>query len=131
MTYLKQAIQQHTAGLYTEAIESYSRAIEIDPNFALAYLDRGLTYRILKEYEKANNDFNKAIELHFEPVSTPYYQRGLIGFDQGHYNEAIVDLTKAIDLKYSPPSEIYSARGAAYIQQGKYEQATADLLSFA
>ena len=55
----------------TAAIEHFRRAIEIDPNFALAYSALGSCYvnRVLKglgqagDHEKAKNAFRKALAL--------------------------------------------------------------------
>ena len=48
---------------YSEAIADYDKAIELDPNFALAYYNRGITYRELGKEEEAKEDFKKAQEL--------------------------------------------------------------------
>jgi len=45
------------------AIESYTRAISIDPDFAEAYFNRGLTYIYTDEVEKGLADLSKAGEL--------------------------------------------------------------------
>jgi tetratricopeptide (TPR) repeat protein len=45
------------------AIDAYSRAIEIDPGFALAYFSRGQVLRGLGEVRAAVGDFSRAIEL--------------------------------------------------------------------
>ena len=45
------------------AIPLYQRAIELDPNFALAYESRGVAYRNLGELELANQDYQKAFNL--------------------------------------------------------------------
>ena len=50
---------------YDLAISDYTRAIELDPNDARSYGNRGLSYTIKAdpEYEKALVDFGKALEL--------------------------------------------------------------------
>ncbi|MGD1701691.1 tetratricopeptide repeat protein [Dapis sp. BLCC M229] len=45
-------------GDYEKAIADYDRAIQLDPEFVYAYLNRGLTYNDRGEYEKALADFN-------------------------------------------------------------------------
>jgi len=40
-------------GLYDQAIVEFKKAIEIDPNMAVAYMDLGRVYGRLKEYDKA------------------------------------------------------------------------------
>ena len=50
--------QQHKA---TPA--DYSRALELDPNFALAYSNRGATHHVLRQYERALADYGRAFDL--------------------------------------------------------------------
>ena len=51
------------AGKYQEAIEAYTKAIELDPKYAVAYYGRGLIYVVLGDYRQAIRDYDKAIEL--------------------------------------------------------------------
>ena len=46
-----------------EKISYYSKAIALDPNYAIAYNNRGSVYYDLDEYRLALNDYNKAIAL--------------------------------------------------------------------
>ncbi len=45
---------------HEKAIDCFTKAIKIDPNFAWAYCHRGLTYRVIGENDKARADFIKA-----------------------------------------------------------------------
>jgi len=79
------------SGKYEKAIECFDKAIELNPNFAWAYNNRGTAHYYLKEYEKAVEDYNKAIEL--DPKDTRAYdnrelalsklkeQKGVPGFE--------------------------------------------------
>ncbi|MDX2214761.1 MAG: tetratricopeptide repeat protein [Oculatellaceae cyanobacterium bins.114] len=44
----------------------YTRAIEINPQYSLAYNNRGLAYRDLQQYREALSDLNRAIALGLE-----------------------------------------------------------------
>ena len=44
------------------AIEEFDEAIELDPNYASAYLARGYVYRVLGQYQNAINDYTIAIQ---------------------------------------------------------------------
>ena len=63
-----------SAGAYTydeldqpeRAIEDYSQAIRLDPQYAKAYYNRGIAYGNLGQQEIANRDFAKAKELGVE-----------------------------------------------------------------
>jgi tetratricopeptide (TPR) repeat protein len=50
---------------YDEAISDCSKAIEIDPELALAYNNRGLAYYGKGEFDNAWEDFSKAESLGF------------------------------------------------------------------
>ncbi|MBM3251639.1 MAG: tetratricopeptide repeat protein [Candidatus Omnitrophica bacterium] len=45
------------------AIESYSKAISLNPEFAAAYNDLGITYETLDELDQAENSYLKCLEI--------------------------------------------------------------------
>src|SRR3990172_8362478 len=48
---------------YDEAIEAYTKAIALDPNYAQAYTNRGVAYYNKGQYDRAIEDYNRAIAL--------------------------------------------------------------------
>ncbi len=52
-------------GKYDEAIKAYDKAIEINPQLALAWSGKGLVLQDLDRTEEANAAFTKAKELGF------------------------------------------------------------------
>ena len=55
---------------FDKAIEDYTKAIKINPNYAKAYFNRGRVYRVYRWKEnqaKAAADYAKAKQLGFEP----------------------------------------------------------------
>jgi eukaryotic-like serine/threonine-protein kinase len=65
-----EALQAYTLGVKArlkksdaEAIPFFKRAIELDPNFAMAYLVLGVSYSNLGEFNMAREYFTKALEL--------------------------------------------------------------------
>lgn len=52
-----------TQGRLTQAIEQYEHAIELDQNFALAYMNIGITKYYMKKYEDAISYLNKAVAI--------------------------------------------------------------------
>ena len=88
---------QTRLGHCDKAIEHYSRAINLKPNFAIAYYHRGNTYLI-----KGNVDHNK-----------------------DNYNRAIKDFTLAIAFK-ADFAKAYNGRGNAYSAKGDYDLAIDD-----
>jgi len=74
---------------FRKAIESYGNAAAKQPNFSLAYINRGLAYMQLKDYDKAVENFNEAIRA--EPTEPKhFYKKGLA-------HEMNDELQKALD----------------------------------
>ena len=96
----------------TRASNLLGKAIEKDPNFAHAYVNRGNAFRDLKQYQKAIQDYTKAISLKPNFIMA-YNNRGNVYFDQKNYQMAIRDYNKSIAMK--PNYKLaYLNRGLAY-----------------
>ena len=61
--FLALAYQDHLSGHIQRAIENYGKAIEEDPNMALAYAARGSAYYFSDDDAPGRNDIEKAFEL--------------------------------------------------------------------
>ena len=59
-----------------QAVADYTAAIDLCPNYAKAYFNRGTVYNQLKEYQRAIADFDRAILLNNEYLDA-YYNRGI------------------------------------------------------
>ena len=111
---------------YSDAIERYDEAIELNPNYADAYLKRGTVfYYDANDYARARADFDKAIEL--QPnCDEAYVLRGdtYVYLDEA-YALAIADYDKALALrpKYA---DAYHSRGVARYWLKDYAGALAD-----
>ena len=109
---------------HSEALKLYSEAIELDPNYAMAYNNRGYTYTELKQYNQALADLNRALEL--DPaLKLAYNNRGRVYRRLNDFERALADYNKAIELdpKYSTA---YNNRGYMYDDLKQYERAIAD-----
>ena len=111
-------------GLYVEAIEDYSKAIELDPKSSRAFANRGIAKQAKGILDKAMEDYSKAIEL--DPKSAlAYTNRGNGHWAQGLLKEAIADYSKAIGIDPSYASAFHN-RGMTMQGQGLHEEAIAD-----
>jgi tetratricopeptide (TPR) repeat protein len=54
---------EYRASNYDDAMESYNKAIELKPDFADAWLNRGILHTKLNQHQKAITDFSKTIEI--------------------------------------------------------------------
>jgi Tfp pilus assembly protein PilF len=80
-----------------QAIDNYSKAIKINPNFAKAYNNRGIAYVWKKKYDLAIADFNKAIKL--DPKNgKAYNNRAIVYSYMGETDKARQDIETAKSL---------------------------------
>jgi tetratricopeptide (TPR) repeat protein len=64
--YFNRGNARYYLGNYLQAIKDYSRAIEINPSYAEAYLKRAITYYKLGDYQAGVADYNRAVEINPE-----------------------------------------------------------------
>ncbi|NTW70109.1 MAG: tetratricopeptide repeat protein [Chlorobiaceae bacterium] len=98
-TFFDEGFALHQKGDLSGAIKLYSRAIESNPAFAMAYQMRGAAQQRLKKYPQAISDYAMVIaygESYFKAVG--YYNRGVVHNMTGAYSEAITDFTLALEL---------------------------------
>jgi tetratricopeptide (TPR) repeat protein len=79
------------------AIADYTQAIELQPNYAPAYVGRGIVRRKLRDNKRAITDYNQAIRLQPD-FAEAYNNRGNDRVGLGDKKGAITDLQKAADL---------------------------------
>lgn len=109
---------------YEQAIELYTKAINLNPKYELAYNNRGIVYSHKNEFDKAIADYSKMIELN-PKSSTAYFNRCGVYLTKGNYDQALSDAKKLIELK-PDYGFAYVFRGRAYNGKGQYDLAIAD-----
>jgi len=81
-----------------KAIADFTKAVELDPEYAYAWANRGITYAHQKNVAAANDDLNKAEEI--DPrVEVIFHGRAVLAMDANDLPAAIRALTRAIDMK--------------------------------
>jgi tetratricopeptide (TPR) repeat protein len=98
--------------------------IEIDPEDASAYSNRGNAYSSLNQFQDAIKNYTKAIEIDPEYASA-YSNRGLAYSDLNQFQEAIKDYTKAVEID-PELAQAYYNRGLAYSDLNQFQQAIND-----
>jgi len=95
--YFNRGIAWENKGDLNKAIADYTKAIEINPNYAKAYNNRGLAWHNKDDYDKAIADFTRAIEI--EPkYAKAYHSRGLAWDKKGYTDKAKADYERAKKL---------------------------------
>ena len=79
------------------AVDDYTSAVGLDPQYAKAFNNRGNARATLGDLEGGVEDYDLALELDGSLTLT-YYNRGLIHYRLGNYQEAIADLERYLEL---------------------------------
>ncbi|WP_413681141.1 tetratricopeptide repeat-containing serine protease family protein [Prochlorococcus sp. MIT 1342] len=109
---------------YQGAIADLGKAIAINPQYSIAYNNRGIAKRKSKDYKGAIADYTKAIELDPQRAAA-YNNRGIAKRKSKDYKGAIADYSKAIAI--NPKHAIaYNNRGVAKRKLKDYQGAIAD-----
>lgn len=108
---------------YAEAIRSYSRALEINPNFAPAFLGRAraILGRNARDIANAKADLEKAIARDGN-YGEAYLELGLL-FIRANEPENAINILQSVEplIPYSP--QLYLYLGMAYQLSGNSEKA--------
>lgn len=106
------------------AIDDYTKAIELDPAYADAYLNRGLARNSKGQHDAAITDYNKAIEL-APDYADAYVNRSLARSSKGDAKGALADCNRAIEIQ-PQHDRAYGTRGMALYDIGDLKGAIAD-----
>ncbi|MDE0317769.1 MAG: tetratricopeptide repeat protein [Candidatus Poribacteria bacterium] len=106
-----------------KAISALTKAIEIEPKYAEAYIKRGLAYSYLAYYKKAIADYNQTLSLN-EYSADAYASRGDVYLALGDETQAINDYTAS--LKKRKNALVMSKRAKVYLETGKISAAIDD-----
>ena len=101
-----------------------TKAIELNPRFALAYRRRGWMYADNKQYNLAIADFTKAIDIN-PALRNIYLGRGFAYYNQNQHDLALPDFNKAIELE-PKNDDAYLFRGYIYYYKKQSDLALAD-----
>jgi tetratricopeptide (TPR) repeat protein len=125
-----EALKAHSLGekfLYqgdpTLAPPYFQRALELDPNFAMAYMQLGISYYITGKAGRAPECFAKAFSLR-EHTS----EREKLQIDSAYYGHVTGELDKAIQslqevIEIYKHSSSYNGLTELYTRTGQYEKA--------
>ena len=92
-----EAIEAEQSGKINRALELYTAAISLDPEFEYAYVNRGSIYSSLGKNKEAMADLDKAIKLDPKDAMA-YNNRSNLLNHLGRWKEAIQGYEKAVAL---------------------------------
>ncbi len=96
-------------GNHQQAIQEFSAAIEINPQFASAYYRRGLAYYDLGDWRQAIADYNQSLNLDARQVEV-YFARALAFLASNNLQASEIDLQVILHLapNYAQAYELYA-----------------------
>lgn len=111
-------------GQYRKALADLTALLNINADYAYAYINRGCCYQRIGDYTNAINDFSYVIQNHPSNAAVGYYLRTIIQWEQKRYDDALSDISRCIEL--SPMVDAYLWRGRLELIQGDTAQAKID-----
>ncbi len=106
---------------YSKAIESYKKAIELDPTYIEAYNNLGILHQEIGEDNGAFEIYQKLIKVN-PRYEKAYNNLGVLFYKKGRYEEAVEAFQKAIAI--NPDNiESYINLGVIFKKQGQWGKA--------
>lgn len=109
---------------YDGAMADYDCALQIDPNYSTAIINRGNVFRSLGNYDQAIVEYNKALDLDRDNQRA-YYRRGFAYFSKGDMQNALADYNHSIELEPVNP-DAFNERGRVYLRLKQYQDSIND-----
>lgn len=119
--YAKQGDACFFENRYDEAIAAYDRALQIQPDLADTWNNRGVVLTRMQRYEEAISSYEQATKIR------PHYpdawnNRGVVLLELQQYQDAIACYEQAIQAK-PDYADAWNNRGVAFSKMQQYEQA--------
>jgi tetratricopeptide (TPR) repeat protein len=108
-------------GKYDEAVKSYDKEIEINPQFAGAWYNRGIALVDQGKYDEATQSLDKAIEINPNDTET-LYTKGTILISLGNYIEAERYFDEILKLDPTDANSLYG-KACCLVKRDEIENA--------
>ena len=115
---------ERSQGNYNEAIDLFTKAIQLNSNSFKAFFNRAFTFDKIGLYNQSINDYTSSINIR-QNNSFCYYNRGITYNKIGNYEKSIHDFSKAIEIEPNKP-EFFFNRACLYKNTKQYQNAIND-----
>lgn len=120
-TWFQQGYQQAIARDFPGAIASWSKTVEIQPNYYQAWYNLGLALHNLGDYAPAIKNYDRALEIKPD-LDDVWHNRGDALDDLGRPEEAIASYTRALEIKPDLAQTWYN-QAVVFSNLERYEEA--------
>lgn len=103
--YIDRGIAYGEKGQFDQAVDDFTKALEIAPRSTGAYYNRGIAYMNKGRFDWAIDDLTKALEIDPKSAGDYYYNRAIAYYFKKEYDKSWRDIYKAQDLGYKIPSK--------------------------
>ena len=117
----REGVEHSRAGRFREAIESFTRSIEVRPH-SLTFHNRANAKQSLNDMEGALEDLGRSIER--KARSGSLGERAVLLVRLGRFKESLPDFARSLELKEDP--DVLFHRGEALRTLGRHAEALAD-----
>jgi tetratricopeptide (TPR) repeat protein len=109
-------------GKYTEALKYYDYVLEIEPNYALAWNNKGVTLYKMGKPKEALTCLERALGIN-PNYADAWYNRGATLYSLNKYDEALNSFNNAVKLN-PDDAEAWTNRGLILLHKlGQYDEA--------
>lgn len=116
--YNRRGLIYEDLGLFVQAQEDYSHAIELNPKWAIPYNNRGYVRLRLKDWENAKKDLKTAISLD-NAASTPYINlAGAYWMHKKDRKQAYTNLDNALRRNFKDVESLYKEDQKGWMFKG-------------
>lgn len=112
-------------GKFDESVPLYRRAVELYPEFVVAWYNLGIALGKLSQHQEAVEALGQAITLK-QDFAAAYAARGDVHASAGDYDKAVSDYSMALEL-YPDYAQAYYKRALAWMKMEKTDEARQDL----
>jgi tetratricopeptide (TPR) repeat protein len=112
--FLRYGLDKLNRGDYLAALEDFQQALQLNPDFAEAYICQSIIHYYQEDYLGAIADCNEVLRIHPRNVDA-YNNRGLNRVALGDYKQAIADFNQVLEIEPNQ-AKTYLNRGYSRLQ---------------
>lgn len=112
-------------GHVEDALDLYADVLKVDPEYAMAYADRGTVLAMTKQFMPAMADLERAFALGYSDASA-FSTAGTICMETGRFDKALEHFARSLQLNPDYPFTYFN-RASAHAAMGNRKAAISDL----